>query len=102
MEATPAEAGGRRPAAPGARAPGVAPRPASFGAPAASAAAPGASPAPPQIPPRLTPYEMRQFLKQSQRYFLACRKEAFSVGPQGPAAHSPGAGGGAAQPSARR
>ena len=35
---------------------------------------------PPQIPSRLTPYEMRQFLKQSQRYFLSCRKEAFSVG----------------------
>ena len=39
------------------------------------------------MPQKLTPHEMRRFLKQSQRYFLACRKEAFST--------ADGAGGGA-------
>ena len=44
--------------------------------------------APPQdasdAEPRLSPYEMRKFLKQSQHYMLAVKKEPFAVGPSIP------------------
>ena len=70
----------------------VAPRQASL-VPAPAAATAGQ---PPQAPPRLTPYEMRRFLKSSQRYFLSCRPEAFAVGSHAhPSATGPATGTGA-------
>ena len=69
----------------------VAPRRAPSAAAESPSAAPSAAPqaesqaesqAAPRSAPKLTPYEMRRFLKHSQRYFLACGKGPFSVGSQ--------------------
>ena len=69
----------------------VAPRQASLVPAAASATG-----QPPQAPPKLTPYEMRRFLKSSQRYFLSCRPEAFAVGSHPhPSSNGPAPGTGA-------